>query len=246
MKDRIDNNSNLSIPGLGIYGRYMKRPMDIILSLISIIFLIPLLLIIAILVKKNLGDPILFKQDRLGMDGKIFTIYKFRSMTDKKDKDGRLSPDHIRLTSFGKFLRSTSIDELPQLFNILKGDMSIVGPRPYMVEDVIFMDLLQRRRHDVLPGLTGAAQVRGRNCIGWEERLQLDLDYIDNISFINDWKIMFKTVLIVIRRDHIAPKGMVTGESLGDYLVRKGTISEEEKDHIINNIDKTSMRKGLF
>ncbi|NLN14180.1 MAG: sugar transferase, partial [Tissierellia bacterium] len=174
----------------GIYKRYFKRPMDIVLSLISLIILFPLMLLIAILVRINLGSPVIFKQKRPGLNEEIFTMYKFRTMTDERDENGELLPDSERLTKFGRFLRSTSLDELPEIFNILKGDMSIVGPRPQLIKDMVFMTEEQRKRHTVLPGLTGWAQVNGRNDISWEEKLSLDLEYIDNISFINDLKII--------------------------------------------------------
>src|SRR5690554_2980702 len=151
----------------GIYQRYLKRPMDFILSLIALIVLSPVLLVTALLVKIKLGSPVIFKQQRPGLNEKIFTMYKFRTMTDERDENGELLPDSVRLTRFGKFLRSTSLDELPELFNILKGDMSIVGPRPQLVRDMVFMTSEQRKRHDVLPGLTGWAQVNGRNNITW-------------------------------------------------------------------------------
>ena len=193
-------------------------------------------IVVAIFVRKKLGSPIFFNQERPGIDEKMFTMYKFRTMTNEKDENGSLLSDDIRLTRFGKLLRSTSMDELPQLFNILKGDMSIVGPRPHILKDVIFMNDRQRRRRSVLPGLTGAAQIMGRNCIDWQYKLELDLEYIDNISFINDWKIIFLTVGRVVKRSCIAPEGMVTGECLGDYLVRNGKITEEEKNDAINNM----------
>lgn len=168
---------------VGIYGRFIKRPMDFILSLIAIIVLSPVFLIVSILVKTKLGSPVLFKQKRPGLNEEVFMMYKFRTMTDERDADGELLSDDIRLTKFGKFLRSTSLDELPELFNILKGDMSIVGPRPQLVRDMVFMTPEQRKRHSVLPGLTGWAQVNGRNCVTWEEKLNFDLQYINDISF---------------------------------------------------------------
>jgi len=212
----------------GIYERYFKRPLDIILSLIAIIVLSPLMLIIAVLVRIYLGSPVIFKQQRPGLNEKIFTMYKFRTMTDERDENGELLPDSERLTKFGKFLRSTSLDELPELFNILKGDMSIVGPRPQLIKDMVFMTERQRRRHSVLPGLTGWAQVNGRNDISWEEKLLLDLEYIDNINFIRDWKIIFMTATKVFKREGISTEGMDTAEDFGDYLLRENKISEFE------------------
>ena len=210
----------------GIYRRYFKRPMDIILSLIALIVLSPILLIVAILVRIKLGSPVIFKQQRPGLNEKIFTMYKFRTMTDERDENGELLSDSIRLTKFGRLLRASSLDELPELFNILKGDMSIVGPRPQLVRDMVFMTKEQRQRHSVLPGLTGWAQVNGRNDISWEEKLLLDLEYIDNINFIRDWKIIFMTATKVFKREGISTEGMDTAEDFGDYLLRKGVIDE--------------------
>lgn len=212
----------------GIYQRYLKRPMDFILSLIALIILSPVFLVVALLVRINLGSPVIFKQQRPGFNEKIFTMYKFRTMTDERDENGELLPDAVRLTKFGKFLRSTSLDELPELFNILKGDMSIVGPRPQLVRDMVFMTSEQRQRHNVLPGLTGWAQVNGRNDITWEEKLALDLEYISNITFLGDLKIIFLTVVKVFKRDGITTQGMDTAEDLGDYLLRIGIINEKD------------------
>ncbi|MGP4947494.1 MULTISPECIES: sugar transferase [Bacillus] len=211
-----------------IYRGLIKRPMDFILSLIAIIALSPVFLIVSLLVKTKLGSPVLFKQKRPGLDENVFMMYKFRTMTDERDENGELLPDNIRLTKFGKFLRSTSLDELPELFNILKGDMSIVGPRPQLVRDMVFMTTEQRKRHSVLPGLTGWAQVNGRNCVTWEEKLSLDLQYINNISFLKDLEIIFITAMKVFKRDGISTEGMETAEDLGDYLLRKGTITKED------------------
>ncbi|MCU5206392.1 sugar transferase [Bacillus paranthracis] len=210
-----------------MYGRFIKRPMDFILSLIAIVVLSPVFLIVSILVKTKLGSPVLFKQKRPGLNEEIFMMYKFRTMTDERDASGELLPDDIRLTKFGKFLRSTSLDELPELFNILKGDMSIVGPRPQLVRDMVFMTQEQRKRHDVLPGLTGWAQVNGRNCVTWEEKLNFDLQYINDISFLGDWRIIFITISKVFKRDGISTEGMETAEDLGDYLLRIGRIDKE-------------------
>ncbi|MCC2429424.1 sugar transferase [Bacillus paranthracis] len=210
-----------------MYGRFIKRPMDLILSLIAIIVLSPVFLIVSILVKTKLGSPVLFKQKRPGLNEEVFMMYKFRTMTDERDADGELLSDDIRLTKFGKFLRSTSLDELPELFNILKGDMSIVGPRPQLVRDMVFMTPEQRKRHSVLPGLTGWAQVNGRNCVTWEEKLNFDLQYINGISFLGDWRIIFITISKVFKRDGISTEGMETAEDLGDYLLRIGQIDKE-------------------
>jgi len=186
-----------------IYRKYFKRPIDFILSLLAIIFLSPILLIVALLVKIKLGSPVIFKQKRPGLHEKIFTLYKFRTMTEERDRYGELLPDSIRLTKFGRFLRSTSLDELPELFNILKGDMSIVGPRPLLVQYLELYNGHQKRRHEVRPGLSGHAQVNGRNAISWEDKFNLDVDYVDNVSFMGDWKIIFMTIKKVVAREGI-------------------------------------------
>lgn len=187
-----------------MYAKYIKRILDLILSLMALIVLMPLMIIIGILVRINLGSPIIFKQKRPGKNEKVFTLYKFRTMTDKRDIDGNLLPDEYRLTKFGKFLRSTSLDELPELINIIKGDMAIVGPRPLLVEYLPYYTEEEKHRHDVRPGLTGLAQVNGRNTISWEEKFLEDLEYIKNISVKNDIKIIFKTVGKVFKRDGIS------------------------------------------
>lgn len=196
----------------GIYRKYIKRPMDFVLSLLAIIVLSPLILIIAILVKIKLGSPVLFKQQRPGMNEKIFTMYKFRTMTDERDENGNLLPDEVRLTKFGKFLRSTSLDELPELFNILKGDMSIIGPRPLLVEYLSLYNEHQKRRHEVKPGLSGLAQVNGRNAISWEQKFDLDVQYVDNVTFLGDLKIIFQTIKKVIIREGISSENAATME----------------------------------
>lgn len=187
----------------GLYRRYFKRPMDFALSLIAIIVLSLILLVVAILVRTKLGSPVIFKQKRLGLNESVFTLYKFRTMTDERDKFGELLPDSARLTKFGKFLRSTSLDELPELFNILRGDMSIVGPRPLLVQYLPLYNEHQKRRHNVRPGLSGVAQVNGRNAISWEEKFNLDVEYVDNVNLILDWKIIFITLKKVFIREGI-------------------------------------------
>lgn len=187
-----------------MYRKYIKRLLDFILSLIAIIILSPILLIVAILVRIKLGSPVIFKQKRPGLNEKIFTLYKFRTMTDAKDEQGNLLSDEIRLTKFGKLLRSTSLDELPELFNIFKGDMSIVGPRPLLVNYLPFYSDAERHRHDVRPGLTGWAQVNGRNFLNWDYRLKKDVEYVNNISFLFDIKIIVNTVFIVLKKSDIA------------------------------------------
>ncbi len=213
-----------------MYRKYIKRMLDFILSLLAIIILSPVLLITALLVKIKLGSPVIFKQQRPGKNEKIFTLYKFRTMTDKKDEKGNLLPDEQRLTRFGKILRSTSLDELPELLNILKGDMAIVGPRPQLIKDMIFMTTEQRKRHTVRQGLTGLAQVNGRNNLTWEEKINYDLKYINKITFFEDCKIILKTIIKVFKREDIETEGMETAEDLCDYLLRTNKISEEEYD----------------
>ncbi len=196
----------------GIYRNYIKRLLDIILSLIAIICLSIVILIVAFLVRVKLGSPVLFKQQRPGMNEKIFLMYKFRTMTDARGKDGELLPDDVRLTKFGKFLRSTSLDELPELFNILKGDMSLVGPRPLLVQYLPLYNEHQKRRHEVRPGLSGWAQVNGRNTISWEDKFNLDVRYIENLSFLLDIKIIFFTVKKVFIREGINSETAATIE----------------------------------
>ena len=177
-----------------MYQKYFKRLIDIICALAAIIVFSWLYIIVAVLVRIKLGSPVLFKQERPGMNGKIFTLYKFRTMTDKRDMNGKLLPDDVRLTAFGRLLRKTSLDELPEAFNILKGDMSVVGPRPLLVEYLDYYTEEEMHRHDVRPGLSGLAQINGRNAISWEEKFKYDLEYVHNISFWMDVKIIFRTV----------------------------------------------------
>jgi lipopolysaccharide/colanic/teichoic acid biosynthesis glycosyltransferase len=186
--------------------------MDFILALIAIIVLSPVILVVAILVRLKLGSPVLFKQKRPGLNEKIFMMYKFRTMTDERDEKGELLPDSVRLTKFGKFLRSTSLDELPELFNILKGDMSIVGPRPLLVQYLPLYNEHQKRRHEIRPGLTGLAQVNGRNAISWEDKFDLDVKYVDHVSFVVDIKIIFLTIKKVLVREGINSETSVTME----------------------------------
>ena len=195
-----------------IYRKYVKRLFDIILSLFAIVLLSPLLVVLSLLVRIRLGSPVLFRQKRPGYKGKIFELMKFRTMTDKKDEKGELLPDEIRLTDFGKKLRSTSLDELPEFFNILKGDMSFVGPRPLLVQYLPLYNKEQARRHDVLPGLTGWAQVNGRNAISWEEKFKYDVEYVDRLSFLMDLKIVFMTVKSVLKREGISSETSATME----------------------------------
>lgn len=216
-----------------MYRLFFKRFLDIVLSLTAIIILSPVYIIVALLVRTKLGSPVIFTQERPGKNEKIFKMYKFRSMTSETDENGNLLPDDVRLTSFGKKLRSTSLDELPELFNILKGDMSIVGPRPQLIKDMLFMTKEQRQRHSVRQGLTGLAQVNGRNAISWEDKINYDLQYIKKITFINDIKIIFQTLVKVLKTEDISAQGMETAEDLGDYLLRTHQITQQEYDKIV-------------
>ena len=221
-----------------MYRKYVKRLLDIIMAAAGIIVLSPVMLVTAFLVRVKLGSPVIFKQKRPGKNERIFEMYKFRSMTDERDQDGNLLPDEVRLTEFGKKLRATSLDELPELFNILKGDMSVVGPRPQLVRDMVFMSSKQRKRHTVLPGLTGLAQVNGRNNITWEEKFRWDLQYIRHISFREDIVIVIKTIGKVLKKDDVNTSGMETAEDFGEYLLRKKQITDEEFDKRVNKVDK--------
>lgn len=196
----------------GIYRNYIKRLLDIILSLVAIICLSVVFLIVAFLVRVKLGSPVLFKQQRPGMNEKVFLMYKFRTMTDARGEDGELLPDDVRLTKFGKFLRSTSLDELPELFNILKGDMSLVGPRPLLVQYLPLYNEHQKRRHEVRPGLSGWAQVNGRNTISWEDKFDLDVRYVENLNFLLDIKIILLTIQKVFIREGINSETAATIE----------------------------------
>lgn len=209
----------------GIYCRYIKRILDVFCALAAMIMFCWLYAIIAVLVRAKLGSPVIFKQPRPGKDEKIFYLYKFRSMTDERDENGELLPDELRLTKFGKLLRSTSLDELPEAWNILKGDMSVVGPRPQLVRDMVFMTPEQRQRHSVRPGLTGLAQVNGRNCINWEQKFVYDLQYIDRgITLCGDLRILLQTVLKVLSRSDIVREGTQSDLDFGDWLIQTGRI----------------------
>ncbi len=194
----------------------------------------PVLAVTALLVRAKLGSPVLFRQVRPGLvdpetgQETLFELCKFRTMTDARDAEGNLLPDDVRLTPFGKALRSTSLDELPELWNILKGDMSVIGPRPQLVRDMVFMTPDQRRRHTVRPGLSGLAQVRGRNAVGWDEKLETDLEYLDGVTFLGDTRIVLQTVAKVFRREGISAEGMETAEDYGDWLREQGLVNEGE------------------
>lgn len=209
MKKRIKHRPN------GPYEAYLKRPLDFALALMALVFLWPVYLILAAAVRIKLGSPVIFTQERPGKGGKIFQLYKFRTMTDERDEKGELLPDEMRLTGFGKKLRSTSLDELPELFNILKGDMSLVGPRPLLAEYLPLYNERQARRHEVRPGLTGLAQVHGRNAVSWEEKFEWDVKYVEKISFLGDVKILLKTVGAVFKREGISSETAATMEKFG-------------------------------
>lgn len=210
-----------------MYAKYFKRILDFILSLTALIILSPILLIVAILVKIKLGSPIIFKQQRPGKNEKIFTLYKFRTMTDKKNENGNLLPDSERLTKFGKLLRSTSLDELPELVNIIKGDMAIVGPRPLLVEYLSYYTEEEKHRHDVRPGLTGLAQVNGRNSISWEEKFKYDVQYVKKITFLGDLKIILKTVKKTVKREDIlVGKEFKVGKFIDQRIEKQNRLEE--------------------
>lgn len=218
-----------------MYRNYLKRILDIICSLGFILCFWWLYIIVAILIKRKLGSPVIFKQQRPGLNGKIFTMYKFRSMTDAKDKDGNLLSDAERLPRFGQLLRATSLDEIPEFINVLKGDMSLIGPRPQLVRDMVFMNEEQLKRHNVRPGITGLAQVSGRNAISWEDKLNYDLVYIQNITFLNDIKIAIETIKkAFIKQEGITEEGMATAEDFGDYLLHTNKISKERYNELKN------------
>ena len=222
-----------------MYQKCGKRLLDITTSVTALIILSPLLFWLAWKIKKNLGSPVIFSQIRPGKDNKLFRLYKFRSMTDARDKDGILLPDNERMTDFGRKLRATSLDELPELWNILKGDMSIVGPRPQLVRDMVFFTQEEMHRQDVTPGLTGLAQISGRNNIDWKERFAYDLQYIQNISLQEDLRIIWWTIFKVGNQEDIVTDGMETSEDYGDWLLRVGKIDEcdyKEKQIFANNI----------
>ena len=204
----------------GPYERFFKRPIDILCALAAIIVFSWLYIIVAVLVRVKLGSPVLFTQDRPGKDEKIFKLYKFRTMTDARDANGNLLPDDVRLTKFGKFLRSTSLDELPEAFNILKGDMSVIGPRPLLVKYLPLYNEEQRKRHDVRPGLSGLAQVNGRNTVSWEEKFAFDVEYAKKITFLGDVKIIFDTVKVALKREGISSETSATMEEFKGSSVK--------------------------
>lgn len=218
---------NAVIVSNGIYARYIKRAMDFFLSLCAVIVLSPIILVLTVVGAIAMRGNPFFTQLRPGKNEKIFKLIKFRTMNNKKDADGNLLSDDKRLTKYGKFLRSTSLDELPELINILKGDMAVVGPRPQLVRDMVFMSDAQRLRHKVRPGLSGLAQINGRNAIEWESKLDYDIEYIQHITFWGDWKIISLTVLKVFKRADIVRDGTVSDMDFGDWLLKNGQVTDE-------------------
>lgn len=237
----------------GFYEKYIKRILDIVCASLAIIVFSWLYLAIAAIVRVKMGKPVIFKQPRPGMiDPKtgrerIFDMYKFRTMTDERDENGNLLPDEMRLNKFGRALRATSLDELPEAFNILLGSMSLIGPRPQLVRDMVFMSDEQRMRHTAKPGLTGLAQVKGRNAVTWEEKLNWDLKYIEKVSFLSDVKILFETVAVVFKRSGITDGENATALDYGDALLKAGKVSKEKYDalqaHALHLIKKHEGRR---
>lgn len=209
---------------IGLYRQYFKRLMDVLLSLCALVVLLPVLLITAILVRIKLGSPVLFKQKRPGLNKKIFMMYKFRTMTDERDERGELLPDSVRLTKFGRMLRSTSLDELPELWNILNGDMSIIGPRPLAVQYLPYYNDFESQRHYVRPGLSGLAQIHGRNTSAWEQRFAYDVEYVKSISFLGDVKIVFETIVKTVKRTDIGERGVDAPIDFDKYREQQLTI----------------------
>lgn len=209
-----------------IYQRFFKRPMDIVLSGAALVVLSPIMVTVAILVRKKLGSPVLFKQARPGLNEEIFYMYKFRTMTDERDENGELLPDSVRLTAFGRFLRSTSLDELPSIYNILKGNMSIVGPRPLAVQYLSFYTSEEQQRHNVRPGLTGLAQINGRNATTWEKRFLYDVAYVNQINLVKDLIILVLTIRKVFQRTDIGVRGIDSPIDFDEY--RKNEMRSEE------------------
>lgn len=255
---KAENINPVNFRKMGFYEKYIKRAIDITCATGAIVVFSPLYLGVAFLVRTKLGSPVLFTQDRpglIGPDGKetVFKMYKFRSMTDERDENGELLPDDVRLTKFGKWLRNTSLDELPEAFNILNGTMSVIGPRPQLVRDMVFMTDEQRMRHTAKPGLSGLAQVNGRNAIAWEDKIKWDLKYIENVSIAEDVRIIFETVKkAFIKQEGITQNDMATAEDLGDYLLRTERIDKEDYNRkqlqakmILNGLDSIEREAGL-
>lgn len=226
-EEEVEKTEKQKIPHIpGFYEKYIKRPQDFCCVLLAIIVLSPVMLVTAILVRIELGSPVLFRQERPGLNGKIFKLYKFRTMTNERDENGELLPDEVRLTNFGKKLRSTSLDELPELINMLRGDMAVVGPRPLLVKYLPRYNAHQARRNEVRPGFTGYAQVHGRNSITWEDKFDKDVYYVDHVSFLGDWKIIFQTVGVVLHRSGI---NSGTSDTMEEFM---GTLETYEKTEV--------------
>lgn len=226
-----------------MYRNFFKRIIDFLGSLLAILLLSLLFIILAIIVRIELGGPVIFKQQRPGKNGKVFTLYKFRSMSNKKDENGNLLPDEQRLTKFGKGLRATSLDELPELFNILKGDMAFIGPRPLLIKDYVFFDEEVMKRQSVRPGLSGLAQTNGRNNISWEKKFEYDLEYVKKITFWKDTKIFFRSIFKAVKKDDIDKEGFATDEDYGDYLLRSGKINADYYNYQIERISNYGRSK---
>lgn len=224
-------NLKLEHKPYGLYEKFFKRPLDILCGLSAIVLFWWLYVIVAILVRMNLGSPVLFTQERPGKDGKVFKLYKFRSMSNAKDSEGNLLPDYVRLTRFGKILRATSLDELPEVFNIIKGDMSVVGPRPLVVKYLPYYTEEEMHRHDVRPGLSGWAQVNGRNGLQWEERFAYDVDYVNRITFFRDVKIIFLTVRKVFQHENVAVRGMGKTIDFDQYRLQQWEQKKNGEKH---------------
>ena len=226
-----------------MYRNFFKRIIDFIGALLAILLLSFLFIVLTIIVRIKLGEPVIFKQQRPGKNGRIFTLYKFRSMSNKKDENGNLLPDEQRLTKFGKRLRATSLDELPELFNILKGDMAFIGPRPLLIKDYVFFDEEVMKRQSVRPGLSGLAQTNGRNNISWEKKFEYDLEYVKKITFWKDTKIFFRSIFKAVKKDDIDKEGFATDEDYGDYLLRSGKINANYYNHQIERISNYGRSK---
>ena len=234
-----------------MYQRYFKRIFDVLSSVAVLLLFFPLLIVLAWLVRSKLGSPVIFTQIRPGKNGELFRLYKFRSMTDERDKDGKLLPDSERMTDFGRRLRATSLDELPELINILKGDMSVVGPRPQLVRDMVFFTPEEMKRQSVLPGLTGLAQISGRNNIDWKERFRYDLQYVQHITFVEDMRIIYRTIFKVGAQEDVATEGMETSEDYGDWLLRRNRITSDDyeksqmrAEKILERFERNGERRG--
>lgn len=222
-----------------MYQHYFKRIFDVLSSAAVLLLFSPLLIVLAWFVRSKLGSPVIFTQIRPGKNGELFRLYKFRSMTDERDKNGKLLPDAERMTDFGRKLRATSLDELPELINIIKGDMSVVGPRPQLVRDMVFFTEEEMARQSVLPGLTGLAQISGRNNIGWKERFRYDLQYVQHITFFEDMRIIYRTIFKVGAQEDVATDGMETSEDYGDWLLQRNEVTAYEYE--INQVKAKQM-----